>query len=62
MREDLASQTENVLYNDNNSNKKKTINVEKLIDWNDANEMDNSVIKDGMEHMDDEVYIILSII
>lgn len=61
MREDLASQTENVLYNDKKK-KRKTINVKKLIDWNDANEMDNSVIKDGMEHMDNEVYIILSII
>lgn len=51
MREDLASQTLNTL----SSNKKKTLNIEKLIDWNDAGETDSSVVKDGMENLDEEV-------
>lgn len=54
MREDLASQTLNIAYN-NNSKKKKSINIEKLIDWNDSNETNSNVVKDGMENLDDEV-------
>lgn len=54
MREDLASQTLNMFCN-NNKLKQKTINVDKLIDWNDAGKTDNSITKDGMENMDDEV-------
>lgn len=54
MREDLASQTYNS-FDDNNKKKKKSLNIEKLIDWNDSGETDNHVIKDGMENMDDEV-------
>lgn len=57
MREDLASQTSNIVGN-NNKSKQKTINVDKLIDWNDAGKTDSSVTKDGMENMDDEVHII----
>lgn len=55
MREDLASQTLNTFP----CNKKKTLNIEKLIDWNDAGETDSSVVKDGMENLDDEVHTIL---
>lgn len=56
MREDLASQTLNTYYN--NSNKKNnSTNTDKSNNWNDASETDNGIIKDGMENMDDEVYI-----
>lgn len=50
MREDIASQTS---HNKNNI-KKKTMNMEKVINCNDAGETD-SIIKDGMENMDEEV-------
>jgi anaphase-promoting complex subunit 1 len=52
MREDLAFQTLNTF---SNKNKSKTINVEKLIDWNDAGETNSNIVKDGMENLDDEV-------
>lgn len=55
MREDLASQTLNI--HSDNKEERKIINVEKLIDWNDANETDNNIVKDGMENLDDEVGI-----
>lgn len=54
MREDLASQTLNITNHNKNKNV-RTINIEKLIDWNDSGETENNVIKDGMENMDDEV-------
>lgn len=56
MREDLASHALNTVYSDIKQ-KKKTINVEKLIDCNDTDETDNNIIKDGMENMDDEVKV-----
>lgn len=52
MREDLAFQALNKSCNNN----RKTLNIEKLIDWNDAGETDSGVIKDGMENLDDEVW------
>lgn len=52
MREDLASQSSDTFYHD--KTKGKNINIEKLIDWNDGSEID-SVVKDGMENLDDEV-------
>lgn len=61
MREDLASQALNISYN-NNSIKKKTINIEKLMDWNDSNESDSNVVIDGMENLDDKVKLILFLI
>lgn len=54
MREDIASQTSITQYN-NNKIKKKTMNMEKIINWNDASETDSNIIKDGMENMDEEV-------
>lgn len=54
MREDIASQTSITQYNNNNI-KKKNMNMEKLINWNDAGETDRNIIKDGMENMDEEV-------
>ncbi|XP_050429945.1 anaphase-promoting complex subunit 1 [Adelges cooleyi] len=56
MREDLASQTSNQLTN---NDKKKHINIEKLIDFSDINEGESGDIKDGMENLDDEVMKLL---
>jgi len=53
MREDLASQTLVTIYN--NKKNKKAIDINKMINWNDAGETNSSVVKDGMENMDDEV-------
>lgn len=57
MREDLASQTLNTCYNDNNK-KIDVSNMDKSNNWNDVGETDIDIIKDGMGNMDDEVKII----
>jgi len=53
MREDLASQTLVTIYN--NKKNRKAIDINKMINWNDDSETNSSVVKDGMENMDDEV-------
>lgn len=53
MREDLASQNLTTFVTINE--KKKTINVEKLIDWSETSEVESSVVKDGMENLDTDV-------
>lgn len=57
MREDLASQTSVTIYNDDKK-KRKVIDINKMINWNDAGETTSTIVKDGMENMDDEVLII----
>jgi len=54
MREDLASQTLVIICN-NNKKKRKAIDINKMINWNDASETNSNIVKDGMENMDDEV-------
>lgn len=56
MREDLAFQISNI--SSNNNNKKKIMSIENLVNWNNSDETDSNVIKDGMENIDDEVCII----
>lgn len=60
MREDLASQTLVTIYN--NKKNRKTIDINKMTNWNDAGETNSSVVKDGMENMDDEVFYIIYLI
>jgi len=58
MREDLASQTLNTFYKNNNKNINST-NMDKSNNWNDVGETDTGIIKDGMGNMDDEVHIFI---
>lgn len=56
MREDLASQTLNIFYKNNNK-KINSKTMDKSKNWNDVGETDTGVIKDGMGNLDDEVLI-----
>jgi len=58
MREDLASQTLNTFYKNNNK-KMNSTNMDKSNNWNDVGETDTDIIKDGMGNLDDEVHIFI---
>ncbi|KAL4141486.1 hypothetical protein QTP88_004117 [Uroleucon formosanum] len=58
MREDLASQTLNTFYKNNNK-KINSKNMDKSKNWNDVSETDTGIIKDGMGNLDDEVMKLL---